>query len=115
MVELVLRLTAAPGRNHELVQALYPHVRRAVQSLGCRSAHLSADVEQADVYWYCEEWDALPALEAKVRSEEFAVLLSIMETSASEPVLEIRVVAESRSLDYVAALRGRAASGDLHD
>jgi quinol monooxygenase YgiN len=115
MVELVLRLTAAPGRSHELVQALCPYGRRAGQSLGCRSAHLSADVEQADVYWYCEEWEARAAFEAKVRSEEFAVLLSIMETSVSEPVLEIRVVAESRSLDYVAALRRRAARGDLND
>lgn len=113
MVELILRLTAAPGRSHELVQALCPHVRRATQSLGCRSAHLSADVEQADVYWYCEEWDAPAALEAKVRSEDFAVLLSIMETSVSEPLLEIRVVGESRSLDYVAALRAGGADGRL--
>jgi quinol monooxygenase YgiN len=106
MVQLLLRLTAASGRSHELVQALHPLVRRASHSAGCRGAHLAADVEDADVFWYCEEWDDPKGLEARVRTEQFSELLSLMETSVEPPMLEFRVIDETRGLDYVSAVRG---------
>jgi quinol monooxygenase YgiN len=108
MVQLVLRLTAAAGAGHRLVQALHSHLRRAAHCAGCSSAHLAADVDVADVYWYVEEWDNQRALEAKVRTAQFSELLALMETSAEAPLLEFRIVAESKGLEYVASLRGGA-------
>jgi quinol monooxygenase YgiN len=107
MVQLILRLTAAAGRSHHLVQALHPHVRGAQRTSGCRGAHLAADVDAADVYWYCEEWDDLPSFEAEVRTPQFSELLALIETSAAPPMIEIRVMEEARGLDYVASLRDR--------
>ena len=114
MVQLLLRLTAAPGHAHEVVQALHPHVTRAVHSNGCRAAHLAADVEAADVYWYCEEWDDESALEATIRAPQFTELLALMETSAEPPLLEFRVLEEAKGLDYVATLRACAAPPRRH-
>jgi len=105
MVQLILRVTASPGRAHDLVQALHPHIRRAMHTDGCRAAHLAADIGAADVFWYCEEWDDTSALEAKVRAAEFSELLALMETSAEPPLMEFRVINEARGLDYVASLR----------
>jgi quinol monooxygenase YgiN len=106
MVQLILRLTAATGRAGQLVEALSPHVRRATRSAGCRAAHLATDVASADVFWYCEEWDDAGALEARVRTDQFAQILAVMETSAEPPVLEFRVIEQSKGLEYVAAVRG---------
>lgn len=108
MVQLVLRLTASPGAGHHIVHALHSHLRRAAHSAGCSAAHLAADIDVADVYWYVEEWDDPRALEAKVRTAQFSELLALMETSADAPLLEFRVVAESKGLDYVASLRTAA-------
>jgi len=105
MVQLILRLTASPGHAHELVQALHPHVRRAVHTIGCRAAHMAADIGTADVFWYCEEWDDASALEARVRASDFSELLALMETSAEPPLMEFRVINEAKGLDYVASLR----------
>ena len=65
------------------------------------------DVDAADVYWYCEEWDDLPSFEAEVRTPQFSELLALIETSAAPPMIEIRVMEEARGLDYVASLRDR--------
>jgi quinol monooxygenase YgiN len=105
MVQLVVRFTAAPSRSHQLVQALKSHSRRAARSAGCGAAHLSSDLDQPDVFWYWEDWNDPAALEGKVRSEQFSELLALMETSAAEPLLEFRVVEQSKGLDYVAAVR----------
>ena len=105
MVQLVVRLMAASGKSHEVVQALQPLVRLALQTSGCRAAHLSADIERADVFWYCEDWDDADGLEGRVRTESFSQLLAVMETSAEPPLIEFRLIQESRGLDYVAAVR----------
>jgi len=43
--------------------------------------------------------------ERHLRSEPFARLLSVIETAASAPSIECRVVSETRGLDYLAAVR----------
>ena len=106
MIQLLVRLTAASGHSPELVQALQPLAHRATQSAGCRGAHLAADVSDPCEFWYCEEWDDVPALEAKLRSESFTDFLALAETSVSRPLIEFRVIQESRGLDYVSAVRG---------
>lgn len=107
MVELILRLTAAAGRAHQLVDALQPHVRHARRTSGCQQAHLATDVDAADVFWYVEVWDDAAALEAHVRTKGFSQLLVLMETSATPPSLEFRMIGEARGLEYVAEIRDR--------
>jgi quinol monooxygenase YgiN len=119
VIQLLVSLTAASGHSQELVQALQPLARRATQSAGCRGAHLAADVDDAQVFWYCEEWDDVQALEAKLRSESFTEFLALAETSVTQPFIEFRVVQESRGLDYVSAVRrghdsGSAPGGSAH-
>jgi quinol monooxygenase YgiN len=110
MVQLSVRLTAGAGRAHDLLEALRSLMRHSRRLRGCSDAHIAADVEQANAYWYWEDWDVVEALEAEVRNERFSQLLALMETSEHPPVLEFRVIAETRGLEYVKA--AREAGGD---
>ena len=106
VVQLLLRITAVPGHTDELLQALRS-VMRSVQVDGaCSDAHLLADLDDRNALWYWEDWTALDAFERHMRSERFARLLSIIETSSTLPLLECRMVAETRGLEYLAAVRG---------
>jgi quinol monooxygenase YgiN len=105
MVELLVRLTAAAGRSQELIQALRS-VMRGLQSQGvCQAAHAASDVDDQNVVWYCEEWAGIDDFERHLRSEPFARLLAVIETAASAPAIECRVVSEIRGLDYLATAR----------
>jgi quinol monooxygenase YgiN len=108
MVQVTVCLAAKGGSKNELVEALLPLMQRAAQSPGCSGAHVCADVSDARVLWYHEDWQDAGALEARVRSEQFTRLLALMETSAQPPVLEFRTIEYSRGLDYVAAVREAA-------
>jgi quinol monooxygenase YgiN len=108
MVQLSVRLTAASGRAHQLVQALHALMRQARQNEGCSAAHIAADATAGDAFWYSEDWPDVDALEAELSSDRFSQLLAVMETSAQPPLLEFRVVAETRGLEYVAAAREAA-------
>jgi len=103
MVELLVRLTATPGRSQGLIQALRS-VRGSLQLDGvCQGVRVASDVDDADVVWYCEEWPGLEEFERHLRSPSFARLLSVVETAAKRPFIECRVVSETRGLGYLAA------------
>jgi quinol monooxygenase YgiN len=105
MVELLVRLTAAPGRSPELIQALRS-VMRGLQSQGVyQAARAASDVDDQDVVWYCEEWADIDDFERHLQSEPFARLLSVIETAATAPLIQCRFVSETRGLEYLAAAR----------
>ena len=62
-------------------------------------------MDEANTFWYVEEWQDAGDLERELRSDRFSQLLALMETSAQPPALEFRVVTETRGLEYVAAVR----------
>jgi quinol monooxygenase YgiN len=105
MVELLVRLTAAPGRSKGLIQALRS-VRGSLQLDGvCQGVRVASDVDDADVVWFCEEWPGIVEFEQHLRSPSFARLLAVVETAATPPWIECRVVSETRGLEYLAAMR----------
>ena len=107
MVQLTVRLTVTPGRSPQLVEALHMLMRQARRQGGCAAAHIAADVDEANAFWYVEDWQDVGALEGELRTERFSQLLELMEASPDPPVLEFRTITEVRGLDYVSAVRGR--------
>jgi quinol monooxygenase YgiN len=105
MVELLVRFTATPGQSQALIQALRS-VRASGQLEGvCQGAHVASDADDSDVVWYSEEWPGIAEFEQHVRSNSFARLIAVVETAAGPPLIECRVVSETRGLDYLAAVR----------
>jgi quinol monooxygenase YgiN len=102
---MTVRLRAASGRPHELIEALHVVMRRLRRQRGCVHAHIAADVDQPDTFFYREDWDDVAALEQEVKTDRFLQLLALMEASPEAPVMEFRVVTETRGLEYVAAVR----------
>lgn len=107
MVQMTVRLTATSGSAPQLIDALHTLMRHTRSHPDCLRASIAADVDEANVFCYREDWRDNRALEDQLRSDRFSQLLSLMETSAKEPVLEFRFVTETRGLEYVTAARGK--------
>jgi quinol monooxygenase YgiN len=104
VVQLTVRLTAASGHAHQLVDALHSVMQHGVQR-GYSHAYIAADVDEANAFWYVEDWQDETALEGELGSERFSQLLALVETSAAPPILEFRIITEARGLEYVSAVR----------
>ena len=105
MVQLTVRLTAASGHAHQLVDALHSLMQDGLRPGGCSHAYIAADVDAANAFWYCEDWQDVTALEGEFTSDRFSQLLALVETSVEPPILEFRLVAETRGVEYVSAVR----------
>ncbi len=104
MVQVLLRLTAPPGRLQQTLHALQSVMLPVRLERGEACAHLCS--EHKNVVCYFEEWPDIDQLNEQVRSPRFRQILALMETAAEEPRLEFRFVSDVRGLDYVAEVRG---------
>lgn len=105
LMQLTIKFTAPAGRAPQLLQALHALMHRAQHCAGCSHAHIAADVDEADAFWYCEDWSDVEALKREIKTEHFSQLMALMETSAVRPSLEFRTVERTQGLEFVAALR----------
>jgi len=104
MVQMTVRLTATTGHASQLVEALHTLMRQARRHTGCTDSHIAADVDEANTFWYVEDWDA-QSLDIDIRTDRFSQMLELIETSARKPKLQFRVFSATMGLDYVKAVR----------
>lgn len=111
MVQLEIRVTVGQASSGALVAAFNSVLHRSRVKTGCLGARLAIDANDPDVLWYLEEWESFVEFEAHLRSTQFTPLLGLIEMSATQPLLQCRLVSESRGIDYVASVR----DVDVHD
>lgn len=106
MVQLTVRLVAAPQRVDDLVATLQQAVMRPAQQMrGCRFAEVYLCASDRRRVEYVEEWDEFRELRQECRSDRFTRLLEIIEMAAEAPEVEVRDITGVRGLDYIAAAR----------
>jgi quinol monooxygenase YgiN len=108
VIQLLIRLTAPPGRLQQTIQALRSVMSPAHPERGGAGAHISSDVGDGNVLYYAEDWPDVEGLNEHLRSLRFGRMLGLMETAAEAPSLEFRFVSETRGLEYVAEVREAA-------
>jgi quinol monooxygenase YgiN len=112
VVQLTVRLVAAPEQADDMVRALFRVVMVPAQQLpGCRFAQVYRRVDEPNRVDYVEEWDEPAVLRQQLSSERFSRLLELVEMAVEAPDIEFRSVSETHGLDYVATQRARRELG----
>jgi quinol monooxygenase YgiN len=103
MVRFSVRLHGSGRSADRLVEAFRFVMVTTRLEPGCLNCAVWTDSE-ASVH-YAEEWASEPDLRAHVRSEEFTMVLSIIESANEAPDVRFDFVTASRGLDYVTDVR----------
>ena len=113
VVQLTVRLVAAPDRVDDIVRTLLRVVMLPAQQLpGCHFAQVYQRVNEPQRVDYVEEWDDLAGLRPQLSSERFGRLLELVEMAAEAPEVEFRSISETHGIDYVATQRAQLELGD---
>ena len=114
MVQLTVRLVAAPDRVHDILRTLLHVVVRPAQQLaGCRFAQVYQRLDAPLLIDYFEEWDDMATFRPHLNCERFSRLLELIEMAAEAPEVEFRCISETHGLDYVATQRDLLAIDDI--
>jgi quinol monooxygenase YgiN len=104
MVRLAVTIRASARRAQDLLEAFRFVIRGTQVDEGCMGC--SAWVDSDLTVHYVEEWATEADVRARVRSDGFTSLLSVLESSEAPPSVQFDFVSATRGLDYVAEVRG---------
>ncbi len=107
MVQVVLRMVAAPRRRADLVGTLRSLMLPLQAASGFISSRVYLDADHPDALCYVEEWQTAEDLDRQIRSSHYTRLLALMEEAAEVPALRLNWVSEVRGLEYLEAVRLR--------
>jgi quinol monooxygenase YgiN len=114
VVQLTVRLVAAPDRVDDILRTLLRVVVRPAQRLaGCRFAQVYQRLEDPQLIDYIEEWDDMASFRPHLDCERFSRLLELIEMAAEAPEVEFRCISETHGIDYVATQRAIQAVHDI--
>ena len=108
-VKMTLQWLVPLGQSRSITDALHQLMIAARANRGCVGCCLSTDVgAQVDVR-YTEEWVDEAVLRYELRSDRFARLASLLESSIRTPIVEFALPGGSRGLDYAEEVRAAPA------
>ena len=114
MILASVTIVSGAGQRDELRRALRALVGPVRVEPGCLDCRLYEDVEDPDAFTLVEEWADPSDVERRLRSNDYRLLLQLMESSAKPPKVMFHVVEQTQGLDRVYQARSLAGLPSLH-
>ena len=108
MVNLTLRICASGELGFQTLRGLKLLVGPTSVATDCISCRLFQEVGNSASLLLYQEWKSEEALRGYIRSDEFRLLLGLMETASEKPELRFHSLSGSRGLDLVREVRSEA-------
>ena len=105
MITVTLRIKVSHKRRQDVMNSarLIPEPTR-IQS-GCISCRLYQDLDEPDAVFLVEEWESREKLDHHFNSEQYRIILSLMEASDQFPEIKINTVSKMEGLEAIEAVR----------
>jgi quinol monooxygenase YgiN len=101
MILASVTIASGAGQRDELRRAMRALVGPIRVEPGCLDCRLYEDVEDPDAFTLVEEWADATDMERRLRSNDYRLLLQLMESSAKPPKVVFHVVEQTQGLDRV--------------
>src|SRR5262245_10688505 len=108
-VRMTLKWSVPHGELRPITTALQGLMLSTRTAPGCLRCSLSTDVHHKAEIRYIEEWNSEDALKHQICSNNFGVLLELMERASEHPQIEFTLSGASRGIEYAQDIRGAAA------
>ena len=73
---------------------------------GCTSCRLYQDLNDPDAVFLVEEWESREELDRYFKSDQFRIILSLMEFSSDCPEFKINTISETEGLEAIEKVKG---------
>ena len=72
---------------------------------GCISCRLYQDLDEPDAVFLVEEWESRKKLDRHLNSDQYRIILSLMEASDRFPDIKINTISKTEGLEAIEAVR----------
>jgi len=104
-VIMTLRLTVPPEKTAEAIEIIKSMAGPISAEPDCKHVSLYSDINNDDALMLVEEWGSRKALHEHIQSDDFRIILEVMELSSRAPEICFNTVSERAGFELVEDLR----------
>jgi quinol monooxygenase YgiN len=105
MIIVTLRIKVPRERHRDFMDSARLIVEPTKIQPGCISCRLYQDSDEADVVFLVEEWKSRMELDRHLNSEQYRIVLSLMEASDQFPEIKLNTISKTEGLEAIEAVR----------
>ena len=105
MITVHLRIKVSHKRRQDFMNSARLILGPTRIKPGCISCRLYHDLDEPDAVFLVEEWKSRKELERHFDSDQYRIILSLMEASDRFPDIKINTISKSEGLEAIEAVR----------
>ena len=105
MISFTLRIKVQADRRTDFLDTARMIIEPMLVLPGCESCRVSQDLNDMDIAILVEEWQSREDFEKHIRSDEFRVVLSLMELSSEKPEIKIATISKIEGFEAIEGIR----------
>jgi quinol monooxygenase YgiN len=105
MYMVILRIKLPRNRRKDFLDAARMFSGRCRVQPGCLSCRFYQELDNTDTAILIQEWDSRTNLNDHMRSNEFRIILSLMELSSETPKFKLSTVFKTEGLEAIETAR----------
>ncbi len=105
MIQATIRMKIPPRKRDEILGILRPMVERCRDLPSCAGCHLYGDLQDKNVILLEQVWSTEEGLDRHLGSEEFRILLLIMELALRRPEIRFDTISSSSGIETIERAR----------
>ena len=103
---VTLRIKVPRNRRKDFLDAARLVVGPTQVQPGCISCRFYQDVNDPDAVIFVEEWITRKELDKHLNSEQYRIILSLLDISERPPEFKLSTISKTEGLEAVEAVRG---------
>ncbi|MCK4838889.1 MAG: antibiotic biosynthesis monooxygenase [Desulfobulbaceae bacterium] len=105
MIIVTLRIKVPRDRRRDFMDSARLIVEPTRIQSGCISCWLYQDSDEPDVVLLVEEWESRKELDHHINSDQYRIVLSLMEASDQFPEIKLNTISKTEGLEAIEAVR----------
>ena len=105
MITVTLRMKVSHKQRNDFLKSARLILGPTKIKPGCISCRLYQDLDEPDAVFLVEEWESRENLDRHFKSEQYRIILSLMEASDQFPEIKINTISKMEALEAIEAVR----------
>ena len=112
MIIVTLRIKVPRERHRDFMDSARLIVEPTKIQPGCISCRLYQDLDEPDAVFLVEEWKSRKELDRHLNSDQYRIVLSLMEASDQFPEIKLSTISKTEGLEAIEAVRSGSIIGN---
>lgn len=108
MIITTLRVVIPAAKRKDALEMLRCLSEPTQAKPGCISCRVYEDLSDGNTFTLVEEWESRAELDSHILSEEYTMILALMDISSSPPEIKFNVISHSVGMETIEAVRNPA-------